>query len=375
MVATVIFLLSMFVLLYIGIGYPLITAALARCFPRPIRKGHLAESVSVIIAVHNGANFIVQKLESLLELQYPRDLLEFIVASDGSTDETDALVERFSSEGVRLLRLARAGKASALNEAMRVSSGRIVFFTDVRQVLNRECVQEIVNCFADPSVGVVSGELIIGNGTRSSEGAGLYWRYEKWIRKHLSSIDSIFGATGACYAMRRELLVPLPASTLLDDMFLPLNAFFRGYRLVMEPRAVAYDVPVSLDTEFRRKVRTLAGNYQILAAYPGLLGPRNRMWLHYVSYKFSRLLVPWVVIVGVVSGLLLPAGYGRVVCVGVILWVGAVFIDPVLSRGSPIRRVTAPARMVAVLAVAAAWAVSVLFVPPERLWRHTSVSR
>jgi len=210
--------------------------------------------VTVLLPVHNGAAWIEQKLRSILDLDYPRDLLQVLVISDGSDDGTEEAVRRFASQGVELVSLPRGGKAAALNEGMRRATGEILLFTDVRQELDRASLGALVSCFADPRVGVVSGELVIRQGSTLEEAnVGVYWRYEKWIRKHQSQIDSIMGATGCIYAMRASLAAPMPEETILDDVVLPLGAFFQGYRLILDGRARAYDSPTSLRSEFRRK--------------------------------------------------------------------------------------------------------------------------
>src|SRR5262249_11184109 len=145
------------------------------------------------------------------------------------------------------------------------TSGEIVVLTDVRQVLSRDCVKQLISCFSDPAVGAASGTLLIrGAATQGQANVGAYWSYETWIRQNLSRVDSIFGATGPLYAIRRELVVSIPSHILLDDMYLPLAGFFQGYRLIVDDTAIAYDYPTTPSLEFRRKVRTLGGNYQIL---------------------------------------------------------------------------------------------------------------
>ena len=157
--------------------------------------------------------------------------------------------------------------------------------------------------FADPRVGAVSGELVIREGDSLEEASvGMYWKYEKLIRSAQSHIDSIPGATGSIYAMRRELARPLPEDTLLDDLYLPFCAYFKGFRLTWEPGAKAFDYPASLQTEFGRKVRTLAGVYQIIGMFPRLLIPNHRLWIHFVSHKLARLLLPYMLIVVVLGG-------------------------------------------------------------------------
>ncbi len=360
--------------LYVLFGYPLLLGALSRWLHRPVRKSRQQPSVSVIIAVYNGERFIEDKLRSVLALEYPRDRIEILVASDGSSDRTEEMVEQLNAPGVRLLRLPRGGKCAALNAAISRASGEILLLTDVRQTLAPGSLQLLVDCFADPAVGVVSGELVIRSGGGPEEAnVGLYWRYEFWIRTHLSGLDSIFGASGSIYAIRRNLAVPLPADMLLDDVYLPLAAFFQGYRLIVEPAAHAFDYPTSLDTEFRRKVRTLAGNYQILAAYPSLLGPRNRMWVHFVSYKFGRLLLPYLLAGLLISSFWLPEMWARMALAAQALFYGLAAVDRFIPRDSGLKKISSPVGTFVVLTLAAACATAILFVPPRTLWKETKI--
>jgi poly-beta-1,6-N-acetyl-D-glucosamine synthase len=225
-------------------------------------------------------------------------------------------------------------------------------------------------------VGVVSGELLIRHGdSREETNIGLYWRFESWIRNRLSDIDSMLGATGPFYAIRRELMVPMPPETLLDDLYVPLAAFFNGFRLVVEPAAKAYDDPTSLSTEFRRKVRTLAGNYQIMQQYPALLTPRNRMWFHYLSYKLGRLLLPFALIAIAITSFWLPFRWMVVSALGLQATVYGLaifdYFDGWLPEQSIPKRLSSVARTFVVMMLAALCALSVLFVPPQKLWTPT----
>jgi cellulose synthase/poly-beta-1,6-N-acetylglucosamine synthase-like glycosyltransferase len=330
--------------------------------------------VSVIIAVYNGEQFIARKLESVLQLDYPAELVEIIVVSDGSTDRTAAVVQTFASGRLRLLEAPHGGKSAALNAGISHAGNEILLLTDARQTLAPESLQLLVDCFADPAVGVVSGELRIrATGDSNEASTGLYWRYESWIRKQLSTVDSMFGATGPFYAMRRDLAVLLPGDVLLDDMYLPLSAFFKGYRLVQEPGAVAVDFPTSRSVEFRRKVRTLGGNYQILFAYPALLGPRNRMWFHFMSYKFGRLILPWIFIVLFISSCFLSSSLRMVAVGGQVLFYLLALVDPWITDTFALKRLTAMARTVVAMLVATLWGLTVLFVPPQNLWKETKI--
>src|SRR5580692_2461895 len=150
--------------LYIVIGYPLLLGLMARLRPKPVLKSRQRKTVSVVIAAHNGERFIGAKLDSVLALDYPRELMEILVISDGSTDRTDSIVQEFAPQGVRLLRVPRGGKCAALNAAIPQARNEILLLTDIRQTLAPESLQALIDCFADPSVGAVSGELLIRKG-------------------------------------------------------------------------------------------------------------------------------------------------------------------------------------------------------------------
>lgn len=371
--ATFAFTLSAFLIIYVLVGYPLLLAWSSRRKERPVRRGPTLRSVSVLLAVHNGERFLRDKLLSIQALDYPRELVEVFVLSDGSTDRTDSIAKEFAD--VKLISLPRCGKPAALNQGIAAAKGEILFLTDVRQKLHAGSLRRLVSAFDDPQVGVVSGELVILKGnSQEQENISLYRRYENWIRTNLSRIDSIFGATGCIYAMRRELAVPVPTDMLLDDMYLPLAAFFRGYRLVFDEQAQAYDYPTALDAEFSRKVRTLAGNFQVIKAYPALLGPSNRMWVHFTSYKFARLILPWLFLVAVLSSLFLPDPFRKVIVGAETLCFLLVAVDPWLPESLIVKKITSPLRTFAGLMAAALCSIAVLVIPPRKLWKQTRVA-
>jgi biofilm PGA synthesis N-glycosyltransferase PgaC len=372
---TSLFVLSGAFIAYIVLGYPLLLGVLAKYGARPVHKSDAQKSVSVIICVHNGARFLRDKLNSVLALDYPAERMEILVVSDGSTDATPCIAREFAGRGVKLLEVPKGGKPAALNAGIPGLRGEILLLTDVRQRLDRESLRRLVECFGDPTVGVVSGELLIGKGESQEEAdVGLYWRYESWIRKQLGSLDSIFGATGPFYAMRRDLAVRIPPQMLLDDVYLPMAAFFRGYRLIVEETALAYDYPTTLDTEFKRKVRTLAGNYQIIRAYPKLLGPGNRMWLHFVSYKLGRLAMPYALVALAASSLYLPGRWMALAAGGQALFYGLAAADRWVPQTFLLKPVSSPARTFVVMMAAAVCALSVFFVSPQSLWKETKIA-
>jgi cellulose synthase/poly-beta-1,6-N-acetylglucosamine synthase-like glycosyltransferase len=271
--------------------------------------------VSVVIAVHNEGDCIEAKLASCLALDYPKDRLEVVVASDGSDDRTDAVVLGFAPRGVRLVRLPRGGKAAALNAGVAEARGEIVVLTDARYELEPGALRALVASFADPRVGAASGELHLRlpDDPQGGEGLDLYWRYEKSIRRAESAFDSTVGVTGALWALRRELHVPLDPRTILDDVASPMEIVMAGFRVVFEPGARTYDrVADTPHHEYRRKNRTLAGNYQLLALRPALLDPRrNRLLFQLVSHKLARLAVPWCLPVLLATSASLARGGGR----------------------------------------------------------------
>ncbi len=179
------------------------------------------------------------------------------------------------------------------------------------------------------------------------------------------------GATGCIYVMRRLLAVPQPPGLLVDDMYLPLAAFFKGYRVVFDDNARAFDQPSRLGSEFRRKVRTLAGNYEIIGAYPQLLLPTNRMWLHFVSHKLGRLLLPWALLAILVTTPFLPLPWLALAVAGQALVYGAAALDPLIPQGTMAKRVTASARTFVVMIVAALVAARYLLPGRRDYWTPT----
>jgi cellulose synthase/poly-beta-1,6-N-acetylglucosamine synthase-like glycosyltransferase len=252
--------------------------------------------VSIIVACHNEAQNIQSRINNLLESDYPAELLEIIVVSDGSTDRTADLARLAQSARVRALHYReRSGKAAALNVGVEYASGEVIVFADARQRFEPRAIRELVANMSDPRIGAASGELLLDApaGSCVGEGVGLYWKYEKWIRKSESRFNSVIGATGAIYAIRRELWKPLPPSTILDDVYTPMHIALRGRRVVFEEKARAYDrASASASGEFARKVRTLTGNYQLCQLMPRLLLPWGALAFQFYSHKLMRLAAP-----------------------------------------------------------------------------------
>jgi len=359
---------------YIFVGYPLLLAALAHWRPKPIHKRAVEPTVTVLLAVYNGERWMRAKLASILQLDYPRDRMQILVVSDGSTDGTDAIVAEFA--GVELLRVPHGGKAAALNAGMARATGEILFFTDVRQRLEPDALRKLAACLGDPAVGGVSGQIVFVASEQGGEAdVGAYWRFEKWLRDQLTAVDSLPVATGCIYALRRKLARPLPAGTLIDDAYLPLAAIFQGYRFVFERGAVAHDYPTQLDTEFRRKVRTLAGLYQLVGNYPRLLNVFTSVGFHFFSYKLSRLLLPYALLAMAAGSFGLPRGWAGAAIGGQALFYGLAALDHWAPAGWAVKRLSGACRTFVVLAAAAFCAGSILFVPAGTLWRGATPLR
>ncbi|HVB56497.1 MAG TPA: glycosyltransferase family 2 protein [Candidatus Acidoferrales bacterium] len=300
---------SIFLIFYAYLLYPIWLFLRARLYPQPVRRKPIFPKISIVMAVRNEEKHLGSKLHNLQQLDYPGELVETLVVSDGSTDQTNEILSNFSDTRVRSILLpANVGKADALNRAVEDANGDIVVFMDARQRVATDSLEMLVESFADPAVGCVSGALILGDGEETSpRGVGSYWRMEKAIRSWESTGGSTVGATGALYAVRRTLVPHLPTGIILDDVFIPMEVARRGARVIFEPRALVWDSLASTPKqEFRRKVRTLFGNYQLLRMTPWLLTARNPIRFELVSHKVCRLAVPFALIGVILASVFLP---------------------------------------------------------------------
>lgn len=303
----ILFWLSFFFIVFTYIGYPLVLLVLARISPEPVNKttGLLFHPfVSIILAAKNEAQGIEKRLRNLLEQDYPADKLEIIIVSDGSVDATESIIQKLAADlprnQARIICHAYSpskGKPTALNLGVKHAVGDIIVFADARQQFEIDTVSQLVTNFSDPTIGGVSGELVFLKESESKIKAqmGAYWTYEKTIRKSESISGSVVGATGAVYAIRKHLYQNLPAGTILDDVLTPMNIIMQGYRVIFDGEALAYDT-ISKDVghEWKRKVRTLAGNWQLLSLRPDLLNPRqNKILFRFCFHKLARLVVPF----------------------------------------------------------------------------------
>jgi cellulose synthase/poly-beta-1,6-N-acetylglucosamine synthase-like glycosyltransferase len=302
-------------LAYVYVGYAAVAALRAWLRPRIRVRAAIEPTVSILVVANNEAARIEARIENLLALDYPSDLLEIVIASDGSTDDTVAIARRYEDSGVRVCAFEkRRGKSAVLNAVVPTLRGEIVLFADARQQFDCDALRAIVSNFADPCVGAVSGELMLratAGATAAGYGTAFYWRYEKFVRSMESRADSTICATGAVYAIRREAFESIPDDTILDDMLIPLRIVRRGYRVLFEPEARAYDsVAPSSRHELTRKMRTNAGLFQLFARERWLLNPlRNRLWFETMSHKGLRLALPLLHAMLLVATLVLAYGW------------------------------------------------------------------
>jgi cellulose synthase/poly-beta-1,6-N-acetylglucosamine synthase-like glycosyltransferase len=285
------------VIVWVYVGYPAVLGLVAWLRRRPVARAAVTPPVTIVICAYNEERDIRRKLEECLAADYPTEQLEILVASDGSTDRTDDIVREFAPR-VRLLRVeGRGGKTIAQNAAVLEARGEILVFSDVTTVYTPATVREMVENFADPAVGCVGGDLHYEKEAHntSAEGRALFWGYERQLRLWESQIHSIIGVAGCVYAMRRELYVPLDRAA-ISDFVQPGGVTARGYRTVLEPRALAFE-PVesrSLGEELYRRARVITRGLRGAFTMPDLLNPFRHPWFATLlwSHRVLRWLVP-----------------------------------------------------------------------------------
>jgi biofilm PGA synthesis N-glycosyltransferase PgaC len=306
-----------FLIAYTYAGYAVCLWLRARVSPWPIRRSPQQPCVSVVVIVRNEERRLESKMRNLLELDYPPERCQIVAVSDGSTDRTNAILRQYANDPrvQVLMNQWSRGKAAGLNDAIHLATGEVIVLTDARQKIEPGAIRLLMENFADPEVGCVSGALMLGDpeSGEAGKGMGLYWRIEKKIRDLESESGSVVGATGALYAVRRELLSDVPEGTILDDVYIPMQVARQGKRVVFDDRARAWDSPdLGSGLEFARKVRTLSGNYQLVQLAPWILSGRNPLLARFVSHKLLRLAVPFALAAMLAASLGLKAPLYRV---------------------------------------------------------------
>jgi cellulose synthase/poly-beta-1,6-N-acetylglucosamine synthase-like glycosyltransferase len=308
----IIFCVSLLVLIYTYMGYPAALWALGKRRARPVVTPDSFPSVSIIIAARNEADKIRQKIEHSLALDYPRERLEILVASDASDDGTDDIVDEYAGRGVRLVRTPqRKGKENAQGLALTVATGDVIVMTDAATILEPEALKRLVENFTDPTVGAVSTEDLLVDAAGNPTAEGLYVKYEMWVRRLESQFHSLVGLSGSCFAIRRSLCGHWPP-TLASDFMGALHTARAGYRAVTDASALGRFVAVSSSqAEMRRKIRTFLRGITVLMANLDLLNPfrYRRFAFQLASHKLLRFLAPFFLLGALVSSL--PLGADR----------------------------------------------------------------
>lgn len=296
----VVFWASLSVIVYLFVGYPLLIASIGFFRHRPVnaRAPEDAElpSVTLLVAAHDEEDVIARKLQNCLDVDYPKDRLRVVVASDGSRDRTHALTRSFADRGIELMAFPqRRGKIATIAQAMLSVDSEIVVLTDANAFLRPDAVRALVRNFRNPRVGAVSGDVVLtGDRAALAMPEDLYYRYERWLQRAESELGSMVGVDGALYALRRSLFQPPPSDTVLDDMAVPMSVIRQGMRVVFEPDAVAFEHGSrSAWEEFSRKTRIVAGAVQFLRR-----GRRQIPWsapqavFSLISHKVLRWMSP-----------------------------------------------------------------------------------
>jgi cellulose synthase/poly-beta-1,6-N-acetylglucosamine synthase-like glycosyltransferase len=377
-IATTSFWIAFGVVAYAYAGYPLMQWLWAVLRPRRhlvVPRSRL--SVSIVVAARNEDGVVRRRVLELTDaLRRERLSGELILVSDGSTDRTADLARSCSNDDVPVTVIelpGSVGKSAALTQGCQAARHDVIVLADARQVWAPDALPLLLQNFADPQVGAVGGELELAQATGVVGGIGLYWRYERWIRQNQSLVGSTVGVSGSICAVRRELFAPIPQGTLLDDVYWPMRVVMEGHRVVRDPRAKAFDsLPVEPRAEFRRKVRTLSGNFQLLSRMPSLLLPwRNPLWVQFFSHKLMRLVAPWAMLVMLGSSLLHGGDVWRIVFAAQVLFYGVGVAAGLGPRGP--FRVASPVASFLLLN-AAAWTAFWVWLTGRaaRSWTQTS---
>lgn len=337
--ASVCFWISILMLIYTYLGYPLILALIVLFKSNPVKRGDFQPFVSLIVPAYNEEGVIEEKIKNSLNIEYPRDKFEVIIASDGSTDGTNEIARGYAcaDERVILLKFPRnRGKISVLNDAVSKARGEIIVFSDASSMIDPKAVRNLVSHFKDESVGCVSGVYKVLKRDLSPMGKqeDLYWRYETFIKRKESQIGSTVGAHGSLYAIRKELYPYPDGATINDDYIIPMRVIRQGYRVSYEPEAVAFEEAERMEG-FGRRARIGAGNYQQLKELKALIRPLKGLLLfEFISHKLLRLCSPFFLIIAFGANLILfgTAPIYRLTLSAQLLFYLSAVVFPLLGR-------------------------------------------
>ncbi|HWL06829.1 MAG TPA: glycosyltransferase family 2 protein [Planctomicrobium sp.] len=318
----VLFWLSVGLIGYAYIGYPVALALLTRFWPKPVRPMvmHMAPEdwpkVSLIIAAYKEQALILHRIQNALQMDYPADRLEILIGVDGEEDLTGDLVRTVDDPRVKLLQFPqRRGKPSVLNDCVTVASGNLIAFSDANTFWEPDALKKLVRHFQQENIGGVCGQLILTDAKTGKNADGLYWKYENILKRWEGRIGALLGFNGAIYLIRSELWESIPPQTIVDDFLIGMRIHVRGQRLVFEEQAIAHEETApTIQAEFHRRTRIGAGGFQSLVWLTPLLKPRYgqiafAFWSHKVLRWFCPLLMLIVLVMNIVLAATGPAFY------------------------------------------------------------------
>jgi len=312
----IIFWLSLIILFYIFMGYPIVLNLLEKYFGKTVvryKDGEELPSVSLFIPAYNEDKVIREKIENSLRLNYPEEKLSIVIASDGSTDSTNAIINQFKDAVTPMIYKKRCGKTQLINKVMPELSGEIVVFSDASSMLKTDSILKMVRNYRDEKIGGVSGTYKLQNNDNSdrSKGEGLYWKYETFLKRKESNLHSILGGHGSLYSIRRHLFEPLAENTINDDYIIPMRLLKKGYRVVYEPQSISYErTSTDVKGEMNRRSRISFGNFQQIVILRSLLNPTNGfISFEFISHKLLRSFSFFFMITLFISSLLINSEF------------------------------------------------------------------
>lgn len=300
-IAEIIFILSLIALFYTYIGYPIFVYLVSLIRPLQVKRAEIEPTITILITAYNEEKDIRGKLENTLKIEYPREKLEILVASDGSTDKTDEIVREFTDQGVKLFRQeGRVGKTITQNNAVLQSSGEIIIFSDATTMYQQNVLREILPSFSDETIGCVAGKLIYvdKNDTTIGQGAKSYWNYETFLKEAESRACSLIGVSGCLYAVRRNAYKPMYAEA-CSDFLIATVIYEQGLRTVYEPNAICTEETNSKsDKEMKMRVRVISQTFNDLWINRKMMNPffSGFYAIELLSHKFLRYAVPFFLI-------------------------------------------------------------------------------
>jgi len=310
----IIFWVSVGLVIYTYIIYAPVLYLLTRILgTRQIKGSQFEDSdylptVSMVIAAYNEEKVIGEKMENCMTINYPKDKLEIIVGSDGSSDKTNEIVKSYNTSGVKLINYTdRRGKISVLNRTIPQASGEIVILSDANTMYESDAVVKLIQHFKNEKIGAVCGKLVLLTKDKKQEEEGIYWKYECLLKSMESKLGALLGANGGIYAIRKDTFEPIPDNTIVDDFVIAMRVKEKGFDVIYDQEAIAYeDAANDIKAEFTRRVRIGAGCFQAIPMTKKLLNPlRGSVAFSYWSHKIVRWSVPFLLIIAFISNILL----------------------------------------------------------------------